>query len=76
MATITKRVCDRCGQEIKYKGWTSVIKNIFKRGSEIVIDEIYDGNPSGYDCENLKYELCAECTEKLKKFLREGEKDE
>ena len=58
MATICKKVCDRCGKQIHYIGWTSKLK-------KIGILSILNGNPSGYD-----YSLCRECTKELNDFLR------
>lgn len=42
MATICKTVCDRCGKEVHYIGWTSKLKRIG-------LLSILNGNPSGYD---------------------------
>lgn len=39
MATICKKVCDRCGKQIHYIGWTSKLK-------KIGILSILNGNPS------------------------------
>lgn len=74
MATIRKNMCDRCGKEIKYVGWTAILKNVFrgkpgKKNKRIDVLQIYDGNPSGYDYTEYSCELCAECTEKLTDFL-------
>lgn len=51
MATICKKVCDRCGKQIHYIGWTSKLK-------KIGILSILNGNPSGYDYSYCDYELC------------------
>ena len=40
MATICKKVCDRCGKEIHYIGWTSKLKRIG-------LLSILNRNPSG-----------------------------
>lgn len=71
MATLTQRVCDRCGKPMKYIGWTAIIKNIRKRGSDIKILKLHNGNPDGYSYSESEYELCADCTEKLRTFLRD-----
>ena len=31
MATITQKICDRCGKPMKYVGWTAKIGNAFKK---------------------------------------------
>ena len=72
MATIEKTVCDRCGKEIKYIGWTAKLKNVVKKGKRIKIHKLYNGNPDGYSYCDSSYELCADCTEKLKEFLKGG----
>ena len=64
MGTITKRTCDRCGKELKYIGWTSVL-----RGSRIGFLKLYNGNLSGYDYSRNEYELCTDCTNGLCDFL-------
>lgn len=69
MATITKKVCDRCGKEIKYLGWTSKLENVFKKGSRISYLSIYNGNPSGYEYNRQQFEMCAECTKDFREFL-------
>lgn len=69
MATIKKKVCDRCGEEMVYKGWTAKIKGIKKTGKEINILRLYCGNPSGYDYIESGAELCVDCTKKLDVFL-------
>ena len=63
MATICKKVCDRCGKQIHYIGWTSKLK-------KIGILSILNGNPSGYDYSYCDYELCRESTKELNDFLR------
>ena len=71
MATITQKVCDRCGKPLGYNGWTAKIKNAFKRGKRVKITEYFNGNPDGYSYVNSEYEMCADCTRRLKIFLRE-----
>ncbi len=66
MATISKRVCDRCGNEMKYVGWTSVLTN---RYSSIKILKLLNGNHSGYDYGRNEYEMCTDCTKEFEKFL-------
>jgi len=65
MGVITKRVCDRCGKEIKYIGWTSVLK-----ASRVGFIKLFNGNPSGYDYTSNEYELCTDCTKELCDFLK------
>ena len=66
MAIISKTVCDRCGKEIKYLGWTSKIFRVRK---------IFNGNPSGYDYSDCTWELCNECTKGLKEFMKGAKGD-
>lgn len=70
MAKIEKRVCDRCGKEMVYSGWTAKIKNMKRIGCEFILRSLLNGNPDGYSYSDCSYELCSECTLKLKKFLR------
>lgn len=74
MATVTKIFCDRCGKEIKHIGWTLKLLNVFKSklNSQIKIRKIKicNGNHSGFGYKETNYELCAECTEKFKEFIR------
>jgi hypothetical protein len=73
MATLTQKVCDRCGQPMEYNGWTGLLKNVFKSGKSIKILKLYNGNPSGYDYSVSCYELCADCIRKLENFLMNEE---
>ncbi|MBO5963034.1 MAG: hypothetical protein J6P97_00975 [Bacteroidales bacterium] len=58
MATINKKVCDRCGEEIKYVGWTGILKKIPKR---LYLLELFNGNPDGYSYSEFEPELCSAC---------------
>lgn len=69
MATLTQKICDRCGQPMEYKDWTGLLINVFKRGKSIKVLKLYNGNPSGYDYSESCYELCSDCTRKLENFL-------
>lgn len=69
MAQITKKVCDRCGEEMVYNGWTAKLNRVKKTGNGIKILKLYCGNPSGYDYTEYGAELCVECTKKLGLFL-------
>lgn len=70
VATIYKRVCDRCGVEMQYSGWTAVLKNVIKRRSRPRVVRLLNGNPDGFSYMEEDYDLCAECTKKLEDFLR------
>ena len=63
MATICKKVCDRCGKQIHYIGWSSKLK---KSGILMILN----GNTSGYDYSDCDSGLCRECTKELNDFLR------
>ena len=73
MATITKQICDRCGKEIEYRGWTSKLKRPHRERHRTRILKILNGNPGGYSYTECDYELCAECTKKLIRFLEAEE---
>lgn len=69
--TEKRTLCDRCKQPITYNGWTAIIKfPKIKKGTYWKIVEILNGNPSGYDYCDMNTELCADCTEQLKKWLK------
>lgn len=72
MSRVTKTVCDRCGEEIKYQGWTA--KFPFKRKKPFMLKllKLHNGNPSGYDYSEREYELCNKCTFELNLFLEGG----
>lgn len=69
MANIEYNVCDRCGKQIRYVGWTAKLKNVFRRGKTIKVLSLWNGNPDGYSYSDRCYELCADCTKQLKEFL-------
>lgn len=70
MATVTQKICDRCGKPMEYVGWTAKLRNVFRKGKSVKIHELFNGNPDGYSYSERQYELCADCTENLKEFLR------
>lgn len=65
MATISRKVCDRCGRDIKYFGWTSKIKGF----RPFFIIKLFNGNPDGYSYTEECIELCSDCTKALEKFM-------
>lgn len=67
---IEKEICDRCGEELKYIGWTARFSLPRKRPSRFNLLKLHNGNPSGYDYSERKYDLCQKCTLKLDAFLR------
>lgn len=69
MATVTQKICDRCGKPIEYVGWTSKIRNALRKGKTVKIHELLNGNPDGYSYLDNQYELCRDCTKQLEKFL-------
>ena len=66
----TKILCDLCGEEIVYRGWTSKLNFAKKFPFRFRILKLKNGNPSGYDYSELTCELCSKCTLKLSAFLR------
>ena len=74
MATINTIVCDRCGREIKYVGWTSLLLGFRKSYMrKFYIRQTLNGNPSGYNYSDWDFELCNECTKALEKFMENSE---
>ena len=68
--TVTKEICDRCGEELKYIGWTAKLPFSKKRPLRFNLLKLHNGNPSGYDYLERQVELCQKCTLKLDAFLR------
>ena len=75
MSQVTKTICDRCGEEIIYRGWTTKFPFPKKRPFILNLLKLNNGNPSGYDYSERIYELCNKCTFKLNAFLEGGEVD-
>lgn len=75
MSIVTKTVCDRCGEEIVYRGWTAKFPFVRARKRPFLLKllKLRNGNPSGYDYSEREYELCNKCTFKLNAFLEGGE---
>ena len=69
MATINYKICDRCGEEMEYKGKTTKIFKRPVRTSKFKFLSIFNGNPTGYDYSEQYVELCKKCTEELDIFL-------
>lgn len=67
MSRETRIVCDRCGEEIKYQGWTAKFKKA--RPNRFRILKLLNGNPDGYSYSERDYELCNHCTFELNRFL-------
>ena len=72
MATKTIHTCDRCGEPFEYhlSKWAGYFKQGIKKENHLRFHNMYYGNPDGYSYTDERYELCAECTEKLLNFLR------
>lgn len=66
----TRIVCDRCGEEIVYRGWTAKLFFKKKFPFHFRILKLRNGNPSGYDYSEQQCELCNKCTFKLTVFLQ------
>lgn len=65
MAVIKTRICDRCKRELQYLGWTANIKG-FRR---FTVLKLRNGNYNGYSYSDWDFELCADCTKELEKFM-------
>lgn len=77
MATISQKVCDRCGKPFEYRlsKWAGYFKQGIKRENHLHFHNMLYGNPDGYSYIDERYELCADCTEKLLHFLRSGKNE-
>ena len=71
MGKRTVCICDRCGKlfEYKFSKWAGYFKQGIRRKTFIHFHELYYGNMSGYEYSDKRFELCADCTEKLVDFL-------
>lgn len=72
MSRETRIVCDRCGEEIKYVGWTSKLPFARKRPVRFKLLKLLNGNMDGYSYSECEYELCNKCTFELRIFLDGG----
>ena len=73
MSIVTKRICDRCGEEIIYQGWTAKFPFPKKKPFVLKLLKLRNGNQDGYNYLEREYELCNKCTFKLNAFLEGGE---
>ena len=71
MAEIRKKVCDRCGKEIKYVGWTTLFRNV-PEPLKMSFYKLLNGNPDGYSYVTGGGELCSECTKEFEEWWKEG----
>ena len=64
--------CDRCGKRFEYRNemWAAILR--IKKPKKIRVIKLFYGNLSGYDYTQEDYDLCGECTEKLKEFMTGG----
>lgn len=69
MSTKSKVVCDRCGNEMVYSGWTGIIKQYPKH---LFLRKLFNGNPDGYSYSDCHLDLCRECCESFRKWLSSG----
>lgn len=65
MAKVTITVCDRCGDELRYFGWTTLLG----KTRRLDIRSLFNGNADGYSYMDDRIELCAKCAKKLDEFL-------
>lgn len=74
MSETTIRICDRCEKPFEYRKskWAGYFVKGIRKENHLHFHNMYYGNPDGYSYSEKRYDLCAECTEKLLKFLEEG----
>lgn len=72
MALKTIHTCDRCGKpfEFRMSKWAGYFRQGIRRENHLRFHAMYYGNNDGYSYSDVRYDLCAECTEKLLEFLR------
>ena len=75
MANIQYTVCDRCGVQVEYRGWTTMLFNKTPKISKFRFLKLFSGNPSGYDYSEKYIELCNKCTKDLDSFLKNETKE-
>ncbi len=74
MATIKTTICDRCGREIQYVGWTALIQGFRKPYvRRFFARKLFNGNHNGYNYSDWQFELCNECTKALEEFMKNSE---
>ena len=73
MATQKYITCDRCGKYFEYRNekWAVILRA--RKLKKFRVIKLFYGNMSGYDYAEYDYDLCGECTKRLKEFLNEGE---
>ena len=65
------KVCDRCGKEVIYRGWTAILKG--KRFEKLGIVQMLNGNCDGYHYFEGEYDLCSECSKSFEHWLSNEE---
>lgn len=74
MSSKTVKLCDRCGKpfEFRFSKWAGYFVHGIRKENYLHFHQMNYGNQDGYSYCDTRYELCADCTEKLLHFLREG----
>ena len=64
--------CDRCGKPFEYRfsKWAGYFKHGIRKENKIHFHAMSYGNPDGYSYNDYRYDLCADCTEKLLQFVQ------
>ena len=72
MSEIKQRVCDRCGNSFEFhlSKWAGYFVQGIRKENHLHFHNMFYGNPDGYSYSDERYELCADCTQKLLNFLR------
>jgi hypothetical protein len=67
MAIKQLKICDRCGKEVKHRGWTSTL--FFRR---VNIKQLWDG---GHALRG-SYDFCADCSKALELWIYDKKEEE
>lgn len=76
MATVTKEVCDRCGEERWQNGNAGNLKirKTLTSGLHATLIKFFNGNYSGYDYADYDYYLCSNCAKDFKDWINNEQK--
>lgn len=64
--------CDRCEKPFEYRigKWAGYFTQGIRKENTLRFHSMFVGNTDGYSYMDYRYDLCADCTEKLLQFLQ------